>query len=281
MQLTIVSGRSGSGKSITLRALEDLGYTCVDNCPITLLPVLLKERAHTKTPTAISLDARNIPLDPTAVDQVIKILDSYKPFQILYLDAKDETLIKRFGETRRKHPLSSPDVTLLEAIQLESHLLTPLAEAANYVFDTTDCSVAQINSRIQDCCTSGVHTGLQLQFVSFGYKHGKPSDADLVFDARCLPNPYWVPELKEYTGLDPQVKAYLQDKAPVKQIIEDIISFIDKWIPQFEVENRCYLTVAVGCTGGQHRSVYVVEQLFSRCQSKYPQVQLRHRHMQT
>ena len=281
MQLTIVSGRSGSGKSITLRVLEDLGYTCIDNCPITLLPALLNERAQSESPTAISLDARNFPKDSRELEAVSELLKQYGPVKVLYLDAKDETLLKRFGETRRTHPLACQRRTLLEALQEEGRLLTPIAQAAHIVLDTTDYSVAQISSRIADICGDISKTNLQLVLCSFGYKYGKPLDADMIFDVRCLPNPYWVPELRDFSGLDSEVQTYLESKSTVQKMIVDIDVFLEKWIPQFEDENRCYLTVAVGCTGGRHRSVYVTERLFSLSQSRYPQVQLRHQHLQT
>lgn len=280
MQLIIVSGRSGSGKSVTLSALEDLGYTAVDNCPIPLLEQLLTTQQRKQFPLAISLDARNYSGNPETLRLMIDALKhSETPPHIIYLDSKDSALIKRFGETRRTHPLASPELSLLEALQEESTLLSPLAESSDTLIETTELSLSQLNARIKASFILTKRPVLQLLVMSFGYKHGKPQDADFIFDVRSLPNPYWEPDLRACTGLDAPVIQYFSAQPAVQEMLVDIDQFLQRWIPSFEAEHRCYLTVAIGCTGGQHRSVYLAEQLLSRQKKLYPSCQLRHRHL--
>lgn len=281
MRLVIVSGRSGSGKTISLHVLEDLGFYCIDNLPVDILPGVIDKLAEDHPRLAVSIDARNLPHDVTLLKEVISELRRPGWYcDIIYLDADHKSLLRRFSETRRRHPLTSEQVSLQEAIEQERELLSPLASMADMTIDTSQLSSHQLCSIIRDRVAKEHTNRLQLLIQSFGFKNGMPADADFIFDVRCLPNPYWQPHLRSLTGSDSEVAEYLQSFPEVEQMVEDIIRFLDNWIPRFEADNRSYLTVGIGCTGGQHRSVYITEQLVNRAQTLQMNVQVRHRDLQ-
>lgn len=278
MKLIIISGRSGSGKSISLHCLEDLGYYVVDNLPWTLLPDLLANLSKSHTLVAISLDSRNIPSDPEVLNNIFEeVLSTYKDVEALYLDADDHTLLKRYSETRRKHPLSSDKVSLQEAIDKERVLLEPVANRADLLIDTRDMSSHELACLMRDRVAPRDQHALSILFESFGFKYGVPNNADYVFDIRCLPNPYWEPSLRGFTGQDQPVIDFLQQHPSVSQMQHSIAQFLETWIPAFKADRRSYLTIAIGCTGGQHRSVYMAEQLAKHFQKLYKIIQVRHR----
>lgn len=277
MLLVIVSGRSGSGKSIALRSLEDMGFYCVDNLPLVLLPELVKTLIGNNTPVAISIDIRNLPESQERLEAILKQLPlSFTP-QILFLDTDRNTLIRRYSETRREHPLSSLNHSLEEAIDLENHYLDPLRNNADLVIDTTHLSVHQLSDRLRECITGKKDRKLIILFESFGFKHGIPSEADFVFDVRFLPNPHWDPDLRDLTGLDKPVMDFLNNQQDVDHFISQTARYLLHWLPHLEHNNRSYLTIAIGCTGGQHRSVYIAEQLAKLFRKEGKSVQTRHR----
>ncbi|MDH3377628.1 MAG: RNase adapter RapZ [Gammaproteobacteria bacterium] len=283
MNITIISGLSGSGKSIALQVLEDLGYYCIDNLPAVLLPQFadeLKGRSHqSMTHAAVSIDSRNRSF-LASLPQTLENLGKHGlDFQIIFLEADEPILLKRFSETRRKHPLTDDSTPLVDGIRLEKKLLAPLSESAAIRIDTTYTTPRELRSLVRDFTSGADAVGPSLLFESFGYKHGTPLDADFVFDVRCLPNPYWETELRPLTGLDEPVKEYLANNGLVKKMIDHIAQFIDEWLPQFEVENRSYITVAIGCTGGQHRSVYITQCLNDYFSARRVNVQMRHREL--
>lgn len=282
MKLVIISGRSGSGKSTALRALEDAGFNCIDNFPVKLLPSLvddtLEDPARADGHYAVCIDARSQYLD-TLPDFVASIDRSQITFQIIFLDALTGTLVKRFSETRRRHPLTNERTDLLQAIESEKELLHELADLADLTIDTTLMRGSELVEAIRSRIAENTDRGISILFRSFGYKFGVPVDADLVFDIRCLPNPYWEPELRPLTGRDPDVIGYLEAAPDVDAMLEDISVFLERWIPRFEADNRTYITVAIGCTGGQHRSVYMVERLGQRFRKTYASVLVRHREL--
>ena len=275
-QLIIVTGLSGSGKSIALRALEDSGYYCIDNLPATMLPSLSN---HLTTVNhhlvAISIDSRSAAIE-SLPDNIALLKSQNVDTRVLYLESNVETLVKRFSETRRKHPLSKDTTTLAESIAYERELLGNLG-SLGHVIDTSNLSANTLRGWVKDVVSSE-HAGLTLLFTSFGFKHGIPLDADFVFDVRCLPNPHYDPNLRDLTGKDEQIKAYLEVHDSVQEMLSDIRAFVEKWLPCFIMDNRGYLTVAIGCTGGQHRSVYMVEQLSQYFQSQQ-KVLTRHREL--
>ncbi len=283
MRLVIISGLSGSGKSIALNTLEDTGFYCIDNLPVGLLSALA--RHVTETPTAanqhyaVGMDARNGPEDLTRFPTILKgIMARGIHCEILALDAEHATLLKRFSETRRRHPLSGPDIPLSEAIEYERILLKPILERADLIIDTTRTTVHQLRDLVRKRLVREPYS-LSLLFESFGYKQGLPPDADYVFDVRCLPNPYWEPKLRSLTGLDAAVVNYLAAQQDVERYYHQLQNFLDEWIPHFERENRSYLTVAVGCTGGQHRSVYLANRLANHFRAHRSSVTVRHREL--
>ncbi len=279
MKLLVVSGRSGSGKSVALRVMEDLGYYCVDNIPVNLLPTLANAVMGQYERVAVSIDVRNLPQDPDELTEILSYLPRKVDLTILYLDADHISLIKRFSETRRLHPLSHQAMSLDEAIQREQQLLDPISSRADLYIDTTELNVHQLAEQLRERIL-GQKTGrLVILFESFGFKYGIPKDADYVFDARFLPNPHWEPELKILTGLDQPVKDYLEAQPVVTKYTWQINSFINTWLPHLERNNRRYLTIAVGCTGGQHRSVYIVESLAASFRALREDVQIRHREL--
>ena len=283
MRLTIISGRSGSGKSTVLHVLEDKGYYCVDNLPASLLPALAKRistDANDLTQVAVSVDARNVSTDLEQVPQIVaELKEKTIPTEILFLDANSQTLLKRFSESRRKHPLSSESVGLREAIEKESELLEPISILANLTIDTSNMSLQALRQTVKARMLEDQTNAMALLFQSFGFKNGVPVDADIVYDVRCLPNPYWDSSLRALTGLDDGVKKFLSDESEVSEMLEDISNYLEKWLPKFEANNRSYITVAVGCTGGQHRSVYLCERLAESFAGKISNVQVRHREL--
>jgi UPF0042 nucleotide-binding protein len=283
MRLTIISGRSGSGKSTVLHVLEDKGYYCVDNLPASLLPALAKRistDASDLTQVAVSVDARNVSTDLEQVPQIVaELKEKTIPTEILFLDANSQTLLKRFSESRRKHPLSSESVGLREAIEKESELLEPISILANLTIDTSNMSLQALRQTVKARMLEDQTNAMALLFQSFGFKNGVPVDADIVYDVRCLPNPYWDSSLRALTGLDDDVKKFLGDESEVSEMLEDISNYLEKWLPKFEANNRSYITVAVGCTGGQHRSVYLCERLAESFVGKISNVQVRHREL--
>lgn len=281
MKLTIISGRSGSGKSTVLHILEDRGYYCIDNLPASLLPALADRisngDAHLSD-IAVSIDARNISADLRQAPEIISELQARElSTEIIFLDANSQTLLKRFSESRRKHPLSNESTDLREAIDIESALLESISMMANLVIDTSNMSLHQLRDLVKNRLLESSETNMALLFESFGFKNGIPVDADLVYDVRCLPNPYWDTALRSLTGLDADVAKFLDSQDEVQEMVDDIRAYLEKWLPRYESNNRSYITVAVGCTGGQHRSVYIGEKLRKYFSSKIKNVQIRHR----
>lgn len=283
MKLTIISGRSGSGKSTVLHVLEDRGYYCIDNMPASLLPALA-QRITTGSvgiaQVAVSIDARNSSADLEQVPDIIKELEQYDLHaEIIFLDANSQTLLKRFSESRRKHPLSTDTLGLKEAIDKESELLEAISLLASLSIDTSNMSLHELRELIKNRLIENKETGLALLFQSFGYKNGIPVDADIVFDVRCLPNPYWDTSLRALTGRDADVVAFLESHDEVIDMFNDIQTFLKKWLPHYESNNRSYITVALGCTGGQHRSVFLCEKLGMHFRAAIKNVQIRHREL--
>ncbi|WP_218352221.1 RNase adapter RapZ [Alteromonas lipotrueiana] len=279
MKLIIISGRSGSGKSVALRALEDLGYYCVDNIPVNLLPALTHSVSEQFDQVAVSIDVRNLPKDPTELVEILDYLPESWSMTIVYIDASDDILVKRFSETRRLHPLARLKKSLAEAIHTERELLAPIAERADLYIDTDSLSVHQLAELIRERILGKKSSRLVLVFESFGFKHGIPKDADYVFDARFLPNPHWEPDLKHLNGLDGPVEVFLGSQPIVTKFVWQIQNLITTWLPHLERNNRSYVTVAIGCTGGQHRSVFVSETLAKTFRDLHPDVQIRHREL--
>ena len=276
MQLVLISGLSGSGKSVALDVLEDSGYYCVDNLPVALVMPLLESLAGSGYErVALSMDARS----GASVRQLPQTVAALRQQQgvdlrLLFLESKDETLIKRFSETRRRHPLSEGTLTLAESIARERELLGDIGELGHHI-DTSELSPNTLRSWIKNLVQLD-RSRLTLLFESFGFKQGIPLDADFVFDVRCLPNPYYEPDLRDLTGLDAPVAAFLEAEESTQNMYRDIHAFIAAWLPAFVRENRSYLTVAIGCTGGQHRSVYFAERLGAAFRADN-QVMVRHR----
>lgn len=280
MKRIIVSGRSGSGKTVALRALEDQGFYCVDNIPIKLIPALLEQVESHYPGLAIGIDARNVSHTYQEFDNLIqRIQEKEHELDIVFIDAKDSTLLKRFSETRRRHPLTSEGLSLSEAIAKEKESLEPISRYAQLIIDTTNKSPHELRQVITQRVLRPKSSHLSLSFHSFGFKHGAPNDADFVFDARCLPNPYWDETLRPYTGKDQPIINYLDNQAIAQEFFWQLKIFLQTWIPRFEEENRSYLTIAIGCTGGQHRSVYLTEKLLDDFLPLYPNTQIRHREL--
>lgn len=284
MDLVIVSGRSGSGKSTALHQLEDEGYFAIDNLPATLLPALVQNAGPRLSDSfrgvAVCIDARNAWRDLERLPAILDALPDTVQHRVLFLDADEATLIRRFSETRRRHPLSSETLPLAEALLRERDLLEPLASGASITLDTRAMTLYELRDAIRQRLI-GFDTGaLSILVQSFGFKRGIPGDSDLVFDLRMLPNPHWAETLRDKTGLDPDVAAYLEEHDMTAQLFTDITSFIERWLPAYEQNNRSYLTVALGCTGGRHRSVYMAHRLHAHLHDLNHQVQLRHRELQ-
>lgn len=282
MRLVIVSGLSGAGKTVALKQYEDRGYYCIDNIPLDLVQPLLTHAVDNPGPRyrklALGIDAR---CDPLEIERFPAVLDSLRgqaiDVHVLFLTADDSVILRRYNETRRRHPLSNPEVSLLDAIRLERRLLKPIADLADVPLDTTSLNLyelrAAVGARLPE---PGTH-GLSVLFLSFGFKNGGPEGADFVFDARLLPNPHWVPDLRALTGRDAPVVDYFNSQALVGEFLDDTRSYLERWLPSFEAQDRAYVTVAIGCTGGQHRSVYLIERLGQAFAGRFEQVVVKHR----
>lgn len=270
-ELIIVSGLSGSGKTVALRTLEDLGYYCVDNLPAALMPAFVQAISqggaglHHKL--AVGVDVRNRAENLNRLPGILAELGQAEiSYRLVFLDTRDDVLIKRYSETRRRHPLSGEGLGLAEAIATERRLLRPMLAIADRVIDTSDINVHQLRRLI--ITEMGLAAGgLTLLFESFAYRRGVPTDADFVFDARCLPNPHWESRLRPLSGKDEPVREWLEAKPDVIGFRDDLIKFLDTWLPRFEAEGRSYVTICVGCTGGRHRSVYLAERLADHCRA--------------
>ena len=281
MRLVIISGFSGSGKSVALHALEDLGYYCIDNIPAGLLNSfvdhMLKRRDSVFENVGVGLDARNRPDDIDKVPELVRELrKSGITCELIFLQADDEELMSRFSETRRKHPLSLQGAGLREAIARERELLGPIINAADLFIDTTSTSAHALRERIRQRIGEREPHNLSILIESFGYKHGLPADADFVFDVRCLPNPFWEPKLRPLSGKDEPVRAFLNEQPEVVRMIDDIAKFLETWIAKYQDFQRSYLTVAIGCTGGQHRSVYIADQVADKLAAQYGPIRTLH-----
>ncbi len=260
----IVSGLSGAGKTVALHALEDAGFYCVDNLPAGFLAEFAQFVRQSSLPlysrVAVGIDARNPDGDLRRLTEILDNLKS-KSFiaEVVFIEASDQALINRFNETRRRHPLSTAEVPLRQAIARERALLEPIIARADLRIDTTHSHIHEFRAQLNEQVARRETGSLSLQVLSFGFKHGVPPDADFVFDARCLPNPYWDPQLRELTGKDTAVCEFLDSTDYAGDMVKDVIGLLEKWIPRFEKEDRSYLTIAIGCTGGRHRSVYMAE----------------------
>jgi UPF0042 nucleotide-binding protein len=285
MKLLIISGLSGSGKSIALETLEDCGYFCIDNLPVTLLEDFINhvmlEDPDTYDKTAIGIDSRN------QLEKLLNFSDSMNLIrskkidcEVVFMQAEESILLKRYSETRRKHPLTDATIPLAEALKIEKEMLAPISRYASVIIDTSRTHYHQLRELIRNQFHDRDSKHISVQFESFGYKHGIPLDADFIFDARSLPNPHWVPELRAQTGKDQDVIDFLKSQPLVNEFFQDISNFLERWIPRFEAEGRSYLTVGIGCTGGQHRSVYLTDLLAKRFRSPSLNVIIRHRELQ-
>lgn len=280
-RLIIVSGLSGSGKSVALHILEDLGYYCIDNLPAALLQSAVDEvtsDAETQaTLVAVGIDARNRRKDLRALPKLIsQFRERDIATDVLFLQADDEVLLKRYSESRRRHPLAEQGSALLAAIKVEREMLAEVIDSADLIIDTSRTSTYELADTIRDRVDRRGTDTMSVLIESFGFKNGIPADADFVFDLRCLPNPYWTIELRGLTGLDDEVQEFLDAQAPFDAMHDDILGFLCRWIPEYRQAHRGYLTVAIGCTGGQHRSVYMVEKLAASLAERDEVVTTRH-----
>ena len=285
MNLVIISGLSGSGKTVALHTLEDEEYYCVDNLPLGLLPDFV-QRVMDRTiqpyeNIAVGIDARSESRDLRRFSEIIKSLRELDiNIAVIYLKAELATLIKRYSDTRRRHPLTRKGLPLAEAIEVERSLLSDIAAGSDLIIDTTYTNIHQLRELIKEqIARRDRNNGLSVLFQSFGFKHGTPSDSDFVFDVRCLPNPHWEHQLRPLNGLDAEVMDFLQDHDEVTQMLGNIREFLQYWIPKFEQQNRYYLTISIGCTGGQHRSVYIAQQLCEDFRNEVDTVTVRHREL--
>lgn len=282
MKLVIVSGLSGSGKTVALNTLEDAGYFCIDNLPIGLLPEFIDTMVNSKPAlydlTAIAIDARSGADDMDHFEDLIGQLRSLDfTTEILFLTADNSQLLSRFSETRRKHPLSRHDLPLVDAINLERELLKNIYASADLTIDTSTLKVHELRQTIVERLLPDTGAKLAILIQSFGFKHGLPADSDFVFDVRCLPNPHWEEQLKPLTGKDAPVIAYLENIGEVNAMFQSISEFLKTWLPSFKKENRSYMTISIGCTGGQHRSVYLVEKIAGELLQQRYNTSVRHR----
>jgi UPF0042 nucleotide-binding protein len=277
-RLIFVSGLSGAGKSVVLHTLEDMDFYCIDNFPIGLLDKLSEQIDHYPKMIAIGINARE------QEDKIPRLTESIKKFksnnietELIFLEADNDILTKRYSETRRKHPFSTGQKSLRDAIESERALLSPLSDIADLRIDTSHTNVHDLRQIVHDRVAGRKLSSLSIQLVSFGFKNGVPRDADFIFDVRCLPNPYWEKSLRACTGKDGPVIDYLTQQPLVMRMLEQLAVFLTEWVPHFEAENRSYLTIAVGCTGGRHRSVFFIDQLAERIIASGRQVIVRHR----
>lgn len=286
-RITIVTGLSGSGKSVALHTLEDEGFFCIDNLPSTLLSdiidKLLGSGCNLYERLAIGIDMRSERASPDSLLQLLHTLRTRTPtniqVEVLFLDTDRSTLVKRFSETRRKHPLSTEDMPLISAIDEEARLLESVKIEADLVVDTSALNLHELRDVIRTYFLGKTQRGLALAFQSFGFKYGSPASSDFMFDVRCLPNPHWEPDLRRFDGREAPVIAFLETQPDVADMYNHIRDFISRWLPSFEKENRAYLTVSIGCTGGRHRSVYLCERLFSFFSNERDNVSRRHREL--
>lgn len=281
MRLIIVSGLSGSGKTVALHVLEDLGFYCIDNMPAALLDTLVSRIVATEEDfyenLAVGVDARNRPDDLESLPALVHdIRERGIQCEVVFLQAEDDILLKRYSETRRKHPLADKGMSLQETIERERKLLGPIIDSADILVDTTRTNVYELRDTIRQRVSGRQDHELSILIQSFGFKHGLPTDADFIFDLRCLPNPYWEMHLRALTGKDLAVIEFLDKKDDVQEMYRDILAFLRKWIPEYIDFNRNYLTIALGCTGGQHRSVYLAEKLAAELGATYSHVLTRH-----
>ncbi|PSJ80417.1 RNase adapter RapZ [Neisseria iguanae] len=279
MKIVLISGLSGSGKSVALKQLEDLGYYCVDNLPLELLPSLVLHHVERDEvgSLGVSVDIRS-KIDIDQVEAQIQYLRNQgHQVEVLFIEAEESVLVRRFSETRRGHPLSGHNLTLLESLHEERVWLFPLRQMA-YCIDTSRMNAQQLRHAVQQWLNIE-RRGLLVVLESFGFKYGVPNNADFMFDMRSLPNPYYDPELRPFNGMNKEIQDYLDQQPLVQEMVNDIDQFINRWLPRMQQESRSYVTIGIGCTGGQHRSVYVVEQLAERLAGKYELI-VRHRQAQ-
>ncbi len=281
MKLIIISGRSGSGKSLALKTMEDQGFYCIDNLPGDLLKSVLKKIKDDYDEVAVGIDARSVGSDLSGFHQVRTEVEAMGwDVDVIFFDADEMTLLKRFSETRRRHPLTHKGLSLQQALDKERGLLEHVAMSADLIIDTSQLTPNQMREQLKSRLANDDPAGLDLLFQSFGFKHGIPTDANYVFDARCLPNPYWDEKLRPYSGLDQPVIEFLQDQPRVMEFFWQVKTMLHTWLPRFEKENRSYMTIAIGCTGGQHRSVYITEQLAAHFSQSFRSVQIQHREIE-
>ena len=284
MRLVVISGHSGSGKTSALNILEDVGFTCVDNLPSSLLPELInqitEDTGDSNLQLAVGIDARNLMGDLTKIPKILSnIENSGIQVDVIFLKAKRIDLIRRYSETRRKHPLSNDEIGLKEAIDLEENLISPIAQVASLTIDTSGLTLHQLRDLVKNTIVPNNEQQMTILFESFGFKQRIPNGSDFVFDVRCLPNPYWKADLRTQTGNDSEVITFLESQVDVASMLADIIGYLTRWIPKFQANNRSYLTVSIGCTGGQHRSVYIANRLHEHFSKEYNFVQIIHKEL--
>lgn len=285
MKLIVVSGLSGAGKTVALKQYEDLGYTCIDNIPLALIgPMITRMLGKTDHKRyerlAIGIDARESSREIARFPQLLaRLRKRGVDVRVIFLTASDEVILQRYGQTRRPHPLVNDQTSLVEAIALERQLLAPIANLADEPIDTTGMNLHELHEAIHQRLPEAETGKLALLFLSFGFKNGVPQGCDYLFDVRCLPNPHWNPALKDLTGRDAAVASWLDGREDVQRMLREIGDFLDPWLPVFRKQDRAYVTIGVGCTGGQHRSVYLVERLGERFRKRFDPVIVKHKEL--
>ncbi len=286
MKLVIVSGLSGAGKTVALKQFEDLGWYCIDNIPLALIEPMLRRALSKRVGKryerlAIGIDARETAAQIRRFPVYLEKLRARGvDVRVLFLTADDDVLLRRYSETRRRHPLASGKLSLLEAVRKERKLLQPIANFSEEPLDTSRMNLHEAREAVYQRLSESGEGKLSVLFLSFGFKNGIPNGCDYIFDVRCLPNPHWEPALRKLSGCDARVGAWLKAHTPVASMIDDIGRFFDTWLPAFRAQDRAYLTIAIGCTGGQHRSVYIVERLAERFAGRSDQIMHKHRELQ-